>query len=298
MKETFIVRTEWMKSISKMDTEGQAAMLMNLFHYHAGNHNLINLTNPIVELVWDIIEPNLLRNIEDYDRRRDTSSENGKKGGRPRKATEPPGNNLNKPNSEPNNLPIPNESLSVSVSVTDTGSVSDSVFNTHTQSADAKKDFDFTPYSLRAQQPPAPEPPIPQSPLPPVAPPPSPEGFVFPGKPKPTDIGTPPEYVIAAVQEGQYLRSQKRMEPEKILAYWKVWLPANGATGDKYVSHLSEIHGHFINHCNKKEIPTHEQQPEQQHRNTFGRSYPPSGQLSGTIIDPGKQFHFPKPGAS
>lgn len=117
MKETFIIRTEWHQAISELKPLEQAIIFQNLFHYHEGNENLINLNNLSVKLVWRLIEPNLKRNILNYDKRSVTSSENGKKGGRPLK--------INK-EEKPNNLiqkPIetkkPIESLSVSVSVSD-----------------------------------------------------------------------------------------------------------------------------------------------------------------------------------
>lgn len=117
MKETFIMRTEWKESILELSTEEQATIFQNLFHYHSGNENLINLNNLSVKLVWRLIEPNLKRNIESYDKRKTTSAENGKLGGRPHKNEEITTNT--KPNnliSKPKITKEPNESLSVSVS--------------------------------------------------------------------------------------------------------------------------------------------------------------------------------------
>ena len=96
-KETFIIRTEWMDSILELPDEDKATILKNLFYFHSENENLINLKNLSVKLVWKLIEPNLQRNINQYDKRCLTSIENGKKGGRPR--------NLKKPKK-------PNETLS------------------------------------------------------------------------------------------------------------------------------------------------------------------------------------------
>jgi len=123
MKETFIIRTEWSKSIKVLSDEDKGKLLMNLFYYHEGQPDLIDLSSTHLQLVWGFIEPNLIRNIESYDKRSVTSKENGAKGGRPIEK-----NNLNKPNSEIginlNNLTEPNETLSVSVS--------DSVYDTVT----------------------------------------------------------------------------------------------------------------------------------------------------------------------
>lgn len=102
MKETFIVRTEWQDAIFELDQSDRATIFENLFHFHAGNKNLINLNNLSVKLVWKIIEPTLQRTWDKYDRRVETSVENGRRGGRPRKNEKP-----NKPKKEPNNLKQP-----------------------------------------------------------------------------------------------------------------------------------------------------------------------------------------------
>jgi len=120
MKETFIIRTEWAEAIMELEPLDQATVFTNLFHFHSGNENLINLNNLTVKLVWRFIEPNLKRNIDTYDKRKVTSTQNGKLGGRPKigeNAEEKNLNNLNKPNQEPNNLTEPNETLSVLVPV-------------------------------------------------------------------------------------------------------------------------------------------------------------------------------------
>ena len=102
MKETFIIRTEWMDAIFELELEAQAIIFQNLFYFHSDKNNLINLNNPQVKLVWRFLEPNLTRNIEYYDKRKETSRENGKKGGRPMiinqlDKNENNLNNLNKP---------------------------------------------------------------------------------------------------------------------------------------------------------------------------------------------------------
>lgn len=113
-KETFILRTEWYESIQELDEKSKAELLDNLFLFHLNEETKINLNNLMVKLVWKLIEPNLRRNIESYDKRKSTSSENGKKGGRPPKYQQVTENKKNL-----NNLNKPNESLSVSVSVSD-----------------------------------------------------------------------------------------------------------------------------------------------------------------------------------
>lgn len=113
-KETFILRTEWYESIQELDEKSKAELLDNLFLFHLNEETKINLNNLTVKLVWKLIEPNLRRNIESYDKRKSTSSANGKKGGRP-----PKYQHVTEEEKNLNNLNKPNESLSVSVSVSD-----------------------------------------------------------------------------------------------------------------------------------------------------------------------------------
>ena len=122
-KETFIIRTEWQDAILQLDPIDQATIFQNLFHYHCGNGNLINLNNLPVKLVWSLILPSIVRNIESYDRRMETSAINGKNGGRPKKDVKKEDNNLD---NNLNNLPKPIETLSDSDSVFDSVSDSDS----------------------------------------------------------------------------------------------------------------------------------------------------------------------------
>lgn len=124
MKDTFIIRTEWYASISKLNTREQAIIFKNLFEYHSGKPENVDLSTLSLQLVWSLIEPNLKRNIENYDRRCETSAQNGKLGGRPK--LEKP----NKPNNKPNK---PIETLN------DSDSDSDCVSDTDTES-ELKKD--------------------------------------------------------------------------------------------------------------------------------------------------------------
>src|SRR3990172_4569425 len=97
MKDTFILRTEWWDAISELNSEEQAEIIRLLFLYHLEepNFNLNNLINLSVKLVWKMIEPNLKRNIDAYDKRCEQSKKNGKLGGRPKTKK-----NLKKPLSE------------------------------------------------------------------------------------------------------------------------------------------------------------------------------------------------------
>ena len=117
MKDTFIIRTEWADAILELEPADQAQIFRNLFYFHNGNENLINLNNLTVKLVWKLIQPNLVRNIDSYDKRKETSSLNGQLGGRPKKEAKTDENNLNNLNQNLNNLTEPNETLSVIDSV-------------------------------------------------------------------------------------------------------------------------------------------------------------------------------------
>lgn len=88
MKETFILRSEWWSAISKLDNDQKATILSNLFNYHMDGS--INLSDKLVELVWLFIEPNLIRNIDSYEKRVQLAVANGKKGGRPKKTDNNP----------------------------------------------------------------------------------------------------------------------------------------------------------------------------------------------------------------
>lgn len=82
-KETFIIRTEWYEAISELEPTDQATIFRNLFLYHIGDTTDVVLDTFGVKLVWKLIEPTLSRNIESYDKRRETAIDNGKLGGRP-----------------------------------------------------------------------------------------------------------------------------------------------------------------------------------------------------------------------
>lgn len=143
MKDTFIIRTEWYEAISELEPADQATILRNLFAYHIGQDVVLDTFG--VRIVWKLIEPTLSRNVESYDRRKETNVINGKKGGRPAKAEI----NLNKTQINPNNQTVnkeetqkPIETLSDSVYVSDYVSDSECVENAHTPE---KKEDDHLP---------------------------------------------------------------------------------------------------------------------------------------------------------
>jgi hypothetical protein len=132
MKDTFIIRSEWWPAISKLNDSQKAIILSNLFKFHADGN--VDLSDPLVELVWSFIEPNLIRNMTNYEERVKKASENGKKGGRP-KSEEKQTKGL--AFSETNKKPIETLNVSVSdnVSVSENDSVCDKI------STPAREDF-------------------------------------------------------------------------------------------------------------------------------------------------------------
>ncbi len=81
-KQSFIIYKSWEDGFSMLSNEEQAQMLRNLFLWHRNEEPILN--TPMLKLVWKLIEFNLINNAENYDKRSETSSENGKKGGAPK----------------------------------------------------------------------------------------------------------------------------------------------------------------------------------------------------------------------
>jgi hypothetical protein len=124
MKDTFIIRTEWWPAISKLNDTQKAKILTNLFNFHSDGE--VDLSDPLIELVWSFIEPNLMRNIANYDKRVKIAAENGSKGGRP-KANGNLNNQVGFLASDKKPIETLNDSVSVSVSDNVSESVSVSV---------------------------------------------------------------------------------------------------------------------------------------------------------------------------
>lgn len=134
MKDTFIIRTEWWPAISKLNDTQKAKILTNLFNFHSDGE--VDLSDPLIELVWSFIEPNLMRNIANYDKRVKIAAENGSKGGRP-KANGNQNNQVGFLGSDKK----PIETLNDSVSVSDNVSVSESVSVSDKKNTPARDTF-------------------------------------------------------------------------------------------------------------------------------------------------------------
>jgi len=122
MKDTFILRSEWWPAISKLNDSQKAIILSNLFKFHSDGE--VDLSDALVELVWSFIEPNLIRNMTNYEERVKKASENGKKGGRP-KSEENQTKGLAFSETNKKLIESLNVSVSDNVSVNESDSVSD-----------------------------------------------------------------------------------------------------------------------------------------------------------------------------
>ena len=81
-KQSFIIYKSWEEAFELLTIEEQAQMMKNLFRWHRNEEPVLN-TNSL-KIVWSIIQYNLIKNAENYDKRSETSSKNGKLGGAPK----------------------------------------------------------------------------------------------------------------------------------------------------------------------------------------------------------------------
>ena len=81
-KQSFIIYKSWEEALTLLSDVEQAQMMRNLFLWHRNEEPILN--TPSLQLVWKLIQYNLIQNAENYDRRSETSSKNGKLGGAPK----------------------------------------------------------------------------------------------------------------------------------------------------------------------------------------------------------------------
>ena len=81
-KQSFIIYKSWEEAFTLLSHVELAQMFKNLFLWHRNEEPILN--TPSLKLVWSIIQYNLIQNAENYDRRSETSSKNGKLGGAPK----------------------------------------------------------------------------------------------------------------------------------------------------------------------------------------------------------------------
>ena len=205
MKETFIIRTEWYDAIQDLSAEEQAVILRNLFNYHIGCFEKIEIPTIAVKIAWRFIEPNLVRNMNNYDSRKLTSATNGALGGRPKKP-----NNLTE---EPKITKKPIETLSVSVS--DSVPVSDIVLESESEEKNAPEKFDEFEILSEEEK---------EKKIPPVAPPPQ---FVNPNAARRAERSWAGQ-VPLPYQSPEFAQA------------WELWAEHRKARGDPFVSREDE----------------------------------------------------------
>lgn len=85
-KETFIFRTEWIQYFDMLDSDDLGRCLHIIKDYVEKNEEpkKPNLSDRLL-MVWTFIKNQLDKDLTKYDKRCETSKENGKKGGRPKK---------------------------------------------------------------------------------------------------------------------------------------------------------------------------------------------------------------------
>ncbi len=81
-KPSFIIYKSWEEAFTLLSDVELAQMFKNLFLWHRNEQPILN--TPSLQLVWKLIQYNLIQNAENYDRRSETSSKNGKLGGAPK----------------------------------------------------------------------------------------------------------------------------------------------------------------------------------------------------------------------
>ena len=109
-KQSFIIYKSWEEAFTLLSDVELAQMFKNLFLWHRNEQPILN--TPSLQLVWKLIQFNLIQNAENYDRRSETSSKNGKNGGAPKgntNALKKKYDELNQPNQPNSTYNKPND---------------------------------------------------------------------------------------------------------------------------------------------------------------------------------------------
>jgi hypothetical protein len=111
-KKKVVVYCDWIETFESLTDEEAGRLIKHFFQY-------VNDLNPssdrLTELMFTPIKQTLKRDLQSWEAKRITNSENGKLGGRPKKTEQNP----NKPNGLIKNQIKPKKGVSVSVSVSD-----------------------------------------------------------------------------------------------------------------------------------------------------------------------------------
>ena len=107
MKNSFLVYHDYKYIFEDLSNEDLGLLFRAIFEYE------INRTEPnftgIMKMAFRMMKQNLDRDRDKYDKRCETSAENGKLGGRPKKPNSKPNENLKKPKKPDNDNDIVNE---------------------------------------------------------------------------------------------------------------------------------------------------------------------------------------------
>jgi hypothetical protein len=117
-KQSFIIYKSWEEAFLMLSNEEQAQMFRNLFLWHRNEEPILN--TPSLKLVWKLIQFNLISNAENYDKRSETSSKNGKLGGAPKgnkNALKQKYDDFNQPNQPNSTYNKPNDNGNDNVNV-------------------------------------------------------------------------------------------------------------------------------------------------------------------------------------
>lgn len=131
-KKSFVMYDEWQEIFEMLPPEEAVTLLSMIFEY-SKNGNLNNIEKPKItdrlNLVWIGIRNTLERDKISYDKRCETSKENGKKGGRPKNQK-----NLNKPKK------ADNDNVNDNVNDNDNDNVNDNEKNSSSNSMHSRKE--------------------------------------------------------------------------------------------------------------------------------------------------------------
>jgi hypothetical protein len=83
MRKSFVFYLSWKEMIKSLSDEELRRFINNLISWHQGEG--IKLTTSTESAIWSLIEPALVTNNEKWNSRANSSRENGKFGGRPKK---------------------------------------------------------------------------------------------------------------------------------------------------------------------------------------------------------------------
>ena len=105
MKTAFLLKNNWIEIFDRLSDKQAGMLIKMLFDYNVNGDVPAGMNDEVVNAYFNMMRLDSDTMKENYDRRCETSAQNGKSGGRPRK-----GENLNKPNpkpKKPNNLSKP-----------------------------------------------------------------------------------------------------------------------------------------------------------------------------------------------